>query len=222
MSEISQKQLEVKKEDTQKSLIEPYSTDKVRRILKESTHLESEPEWMLKELGTLIPKSFEEKGKKQKNIENEVNEKARKAVAIIGLETHYPLAGVVSESLRPLVLEIVGQIEKEYDCKTTTEKILAEMAAGAYVRALEYGQAFNGYTRVEFLSSEQNNYYTSMSKEADRAHRQFINTVSFLKQIKSPSIEFNIKAKTAFISQNQQINTDNTIEINSNENNKPK
>lgn len=214
MNEISQKQLEAKKEDTQKSLVEPYSTDKVKSILKRSTYLENEPDWMLKELGTLMPKCFGAKGKERKKLEGEMNEKAKKAVTIIGLETHYPLAGMISEGLRPLVLEIVGQIEKEYDCKTATEKILAEMAAGAYVRALEYGQIFNNYTRVEFLTHEKNNYYAIMSKETDRSFRQFTSAISFIKQIKSPPIEFNIRAKAAFISQNQQINANLSKESN--------
>ena len=45
-----------------------------------------------------------------------------------------------------------------------------------------------------------------LSKERDRAHRQYLSTIMTLKQLKAPAIEMNIKAKTAFVSQNQQIN----------------
>jgi hypothetical protein len=45
-----------------------------------------------------------------------------------------------------------------------------------------------------------------MGKELDRAERHFFTALNTLKQIKSPMLEMNIHAKTAFIAQNQQIN----------------
>ena len=48
-----------------------------------------------------------------------------------------------------------------------------------------------------------------LSKEVDKAHRQLIMALTTLKQIKNPPVEFNVKAKTAFLAQNQQINAVN-------------
>jgi hypothetical protein len=45
-----------------------------------------------------------------------------------------------------------------------------------------------------------------MSKELDRANRQFITALTTLKQMKTPSIEINVTAKTAFVGKNQQFN----------------
>ena len=71
------------------------------------------------------------------------------------------------------------------------------------------------------ISSEKNGYLAILSKELDRAHRQLITALTTLRQIKNPPIEFNVKAKTAFVAQNQQINAINNP-IQQNENIEPK
>ena len=60
--------------------------------------------------------------------------------------------------------------------------------------------------QVEYLTHEKNGYYSLISKELDRAHRQYITTLTLLQQIKQPSIKVNVKTKNAYIAENQQIN----------------
>ena len=63
-----------------------------------------------------------------------------------------------------------------------------------------------------------------ISKELDRANRQFITALTTLKQIKAPSLEINVKTKAAFVAQNQQLNVNPTDKnnLNKNENIEPK
>ena len=95
---------------------------------------------------------------------------------------------------------------KEYKCQTASEKALAEVIAGAYVRILEYSTKFNCCARITSVSNDINTYYAMLSKEIDRAQRHFITALTTLKQIKAPKLDINVKAKNAFVSQNQQIN----------------
>ncbi len=56
------------------------------------------------------------------------------------------------------------------------------------------------------INQNRTAYISILSKEADRSHRQFLSALMTLKQIKAPTIEMNIKARTAFVSDKQQIN----------------
>jgi hypothetical protein len=179
------------------------STDAVNKdILRKYFAVRSDPRRILDELSTVISEMIE-----RKKVSKEHMAKITEARMIIGMETHYPLAETTSERYHPLVIELAHQIVREYDCKTTSEKALAEMAAGAYVRSIEYARAFNDCLRIEFLSAEKTAYYAMLSKEADRAQRQFVMELTTLRQLKSPPFELNIKTRTAFVAQNQQLNT---------------
>ena len=61
----------------------------------------------------------------------------------------------------------------------------------------------------EYITENRTKYLAMLSKQIDRANRQFLSALTTLKQLKTPSIEMNIKTNTAFVSQNQQINSKN-------------
>jgi len=130
----------------------------------------------------------------------------RKVGMALGLSTHKPVAETVREEYRTFLIEMIRDIERDYDCKTAIEKALAETIASSYVRTLEFSRDLSLYTQDKNLSHEKNGYCSMLSKEIDRAYRIFLNALMTLKQIKSPTLELNIKAKTAFIGQNQQFN----------------
>jgi hypothetical protein len=119
----------------------------------------------------------------------------------LGLDTHLPIANSVSEKYRPFLINIIEDIEKEYECNTAIEKSLAEIIASSHVRIIYLSDVLNNN-----ISLDKVNFVSIISKELDRTHRQLINSISTLRQIKMPSIPFNVIAKTAFIAQNQQIN----------------
>jgi len=141
-------------------------------------------------------------------LSQETMEAFREASIVFGLNTHLPIAETVREEYRPLLIEVIRNLEKENDCQTTNEKILVETIASAYVRVLQYSKKLNyclGKAEVE-ISRNKNEFYGIISKELDRAQRQLNSALLTLKQMKSPSMELTIKAKTAFIANNQQNN----------------
>src|SRR3989344_8452884 len=64
----------------------------------------------------------------------------KKATVALGLSTHVPVAETVRKEYRLFLVEMVRDIEREYDCKTPSEKALAETIASAYVRTLQASQ----------------------------------------------------------------------------------
>lgn len=134
----------------------------------------------------------------------------KKAVMAMGLSTHLPVAETVREEYRTFLIEMVQSIETEYDCKTPSEKALAETIASSYIRVVQFSRELSLCTKEKNISHEKNGYYSLMSKEVDRANRHFTNALLTLKQLKSPTLEVNVKAKNAFIGQNQQFNTSTT------------
>jgi hypothetical protein len=103
---------------------------------------------------------------------------------------------------------VANQLVAEYDCKTASEKMLAQTAAWAYCRMIEYSRKLNGITRQEYLSSVKTGHYAVLSKEVDRCVRQYLSAINTLKHFKQPSLNVTFKAQNAFVAQNQQINAD--------------
>lgn len=181
----------------------------VRDLVKDLIMPDYDPDYILEKIDKQLAAFFDDKSNAPDAIRKQLEELSANAMMLSGLETHYAIAKTVGEKYRPLVIEIARQIEKEYDCKNPSEKILAEMIAGAYGKIIQYTGVLSACTRPELLSSIKNGYWAMLSKELDRAQRQLVTALNMLRQIKSPSIEINIKAKNAFVAQNQQINAVN-------------
>lgn len=135
-----------------------------------------------------------------------LNEKYSSATYIYALDNHYAATDTVKKEYKPMVIEITNQFIAEYQCKNASEKALAELAASAYARYMQYSASFQNIANIEWLSPEKNGLYANYSKEVDRAHRQFMMAITTLKQIKSPTPQINVRTNTAFVAQNQQVN----------------
>ena len=145
--------------------------------------------------------------KSKGELSSKLCEDYQRVAMTLGLDTHLPIAESLPEDYRLFLVEIIKNVEKEYGCKSSIEKALAETIALSHVRVIHLTKTFNNYTLVgTAISKEKNNYYNLIGKELDRAHRQLSNGILTLKQIKSPTIPFNVTAKTAFFAKNQQIN----------------
>jgi len=130
-----------------------------------------------------------------------------KALYRFGLDTHAALWESVSEKSGPLAMEFSKDLYEEYDCKTVSEKALAQVVANAFVRTLEYSNTLKT-CRNNSVNTELIGYYSMISKELDRANRQFTSALTALKQIKTPPIKVHVKANNAFMAKNQQFNQD--------------
>jgi hypothetical protein len=154
-------------------------------------------------------------GDREMKLEDET---IQRALMLNGLETNMPVVNAIKPEYIGFTLKLIKQIEEEYDCKTPSEKVTAQIAAIAHARALQYEEKLRDCLAIEYHSGQKNGFFSLMSKEVDRANRQYFTAIGTLRQIKSPSIQINVKANAAFVSKNQQVNI-NKPNNNDNENN---
>jgi len=209
------------KTEENKTAVKKLTEIEVRDLVKKRFKAECDPELIFKTAREKFESLKDIKREEFKEPKEELQKFVYNSLMPLGLETHYPLAETVKDSYRPLVIEVARQIEKEYDCRTPSEKILAETIAGAHIRIINYSRKLNALTDEGYLTAERNGYGNMLSKEIDRAQRHLISALVILKEVKNPTIELNVKAKTAFVAQNQQINAVNNP-ILQNENINPK
>lgn len=182
------------------------TTEKVRKFARLHLRASCDPELIANDLLKHFEGLYSDNPVTVKKALKALTKNWDKVSVVASLENHSLLAEAFSERLRPLVIDTARQIESEYNCESASEKMLAEVVAGAYGRVIEYSREFNGSFRNKYLSNEKNQFYGIFSKEVDRAHRQLFSALVMLKQIKTPAIELNVRAKTAFVAQNQQFN----------------
>ncbi len=210
----------IKKES--KALIRKYTPEEVRKILKRNPVVYS-PELLLKELGEdLLPIHFDGTAKEKSKTREILTQKYSQALMATEFDSNMALVYGVPEDYRPMAMQLFREFVEEYECKTSSEKAIVEVMVNSYSKIMVYSRKFLGCVEGgEYLSDARTRYLAMMSKELDRAHRQFNIALMTLKQIKSPVFDINVKAKTAFIAQNQQINADKP-NIQENENIEPK
>lgn len=204
-----------------KAVVKNFTTDEVRNMVRRGLHLTCDPNYILETVTKKVNAYLAASGKEAEEMKKDMLESHNGVLNSLGLETHYALAETVNKRHQPLVIEVARQIEKEYDCKTASEKILVQLIAGTYGKIIDYSNMMNSNIYDLGVNNEKNGYNAMLSKELDRAHRQLITALTTLRQIKNPPIEFNVKAKTAFVAQNQQINAVNNP-IQQDENIEPK
>lgn len=192
-----------------KAIAKDYTPEKIRDMVRKDLQLTCDPEYILETTTKKVNAYLAASDEEAERIKKDMLESHHGVLVSLGLETHYPLAEIVSKDIQPLVIAAARQIEKEYDCKTASEKIIVQTIAGAYGKIIDYSRQLNTCLREVGVSNEKNGFYGMISKELDRAHRQLITALATLRQIKNPPIELNVKAKTAFVAQNQQINAVN-------------
>jgi len=216
------KQAFVKKEN--KAIGTKMTVEEVKDFLNRMTYVDCDPDQIMKKLSEDLLPRIKAHNANEKVIK-ETTETAYKAMMVYGLDTQYPLAETVNKSYRPLAIEFSRQLIQEFDCKTPSEKALAQIVVNAYLRVIDNSKRFNNcYEAGEYLSKERTNHLSVMSKQLDRANRQFITALTTLKQIKMPSLAISVKTKAAFVAQNQQLNINppNKDNSNKNENIEPK
>lgn len=123
----------------------------------------------------------------------------------------YPFLESVTEKYQALAVNFVRELMAEYDCQTSSEKAVARVAAAAYARAFDYSEEMRNCRAIEWHGGATNGYFSMISKEVDRANRQFMAAMTTLKQMKAPGLQVNVTAKNAFLAGNQQFNTSEII-----------
>ena len=201
----------------EKQALQTYTAQEVKEsVLKMS--ITGAVDHALHKLGNgLLSKWSQGPLEERRKVEKEFQEQASAVMYGFETDSHITMMEGFSERFRGGAKEICKQFIQDFDCKNSAEKILAETAAIAFMRYLDGSRRLNGCMDIaEYISDERTRYLAYLSKQMDRSHRQYLSTLLTLKQLKAPTIEMNIRAKTAFVSQNQQINAS------TNETNEPK
>jgi hypothetical protein len=123
-----------------------------------------------------------------------------------GVAEQFALTNVVAKEYSPLLISFARQLIEEYKCIGPSEKAMAEVAAAAYVRILQYSELFSTVKNGQSITNEKNGFYNNISKELDRAHRHFESAISMLKQMKVPTMNLKVHSKNTFIADKQQFN----------------
>ncbi len=169
-----------------------------------------EPDNILKRLNEKLSKLIDSDG--VASMDKDAQKLLRDAAMIFGLDNHHALIGVMNENYSPLAIEFANNLNKEYDCKMPSEKALSQVIVNAYIRLLDDTRRFNICIEAgEYLSENRTKHLAMLSKQIDRANRQFISALSALKQFKSPMIQINVKTHNAFVAQNQQLNANTNL-----------
>lgn len=102
--------------------------------------------------------------------------------------------------------DLADRLIKEFECKTPSEITQCQLVANSYTRMMYVSKLLMNYIDPDLLSSYKTNHYSILSKELDRAYRQYNSGVAALRALRQPSLNVNVKANQAFIAQNQQLN----------------
>lgn len=189
-----------KDSSSSQEITKPLTPEQVKEIVMLSATSSIDVSKNMQELSKELPKWL------GKVPPKEVSENVDKVSLALSLETGHILAESVGVRVRGFSLALKKELEKEFDCKTPSEKALVDQAVNSHIRKLEYSKLMNGYREPEWLSHERVALLSFYSKEIDRAHRQFLSAIEILKAIKQPALKVNVRAQNAFVAENQQLN----------------
>jgi hypothetical protein len=190
-------------------VLKKYSSDEVKDRIIRGTLLDEDLQQVISQLGNdLFPKHFDGNKKEREESKKETVEKTVMAMMALETETHVGITESFTNRYRGMVRQLCSQIIKEYQCNSNLEKTLVEIVVNSFVRTIDNSRRLNNELECREITKNRNVYIANISKQLDRSNRQYLSSLMTLKQLKAPNIEMNIKATTAFISQNQQINVD--------------
>jgi len=189
--------------------IKPYDPETSKKLLESTLQFPDNEDSLIKELTQeIIPKYLNPEFKGDTKTQKMFTEKSMLLMRIQESARHIGLMESFSEQYRMLANNMTRAIITEFKCSNELEKATAELIVNAYIRVLDNSRRLNNELNCENITPNRNIYIANISKQLDRAHRQFTSTAMLLKQMKAPQVEMNIKAHTAFVSNNQQVNID--------------
>ncbi len=206
---------EIIKKEENKSLVKKYTPEETKEIIIDHCVLPGiDINHTLRILADeVMPKFCGDVKEEQEEAQKRILDEAMNIMRAFETETQVGIMEAVNKQYQSLAKELSRQIIKDYNCKTSIEKTLANNIAHSYIKILDGSRRLNndlGKPGQE-INENRTKYLTMLSKQTDRAQRQFLAALMTLKQIKAPLVEMNIKATNAFVAQNQQINADKKI-----------
>lgn len=182
--------------------------DRIKAALESIGNHNLEPEYITRKVLRILDyaKNKEQDADKLSRVEQDV-------LNIFGhvyeFDKHFNLAESVGDHMAPMAIKMTQDLIKEHNCKTIQEKSLVEIIVNAFCRSLGLSRRLMHCMSGDSvkISSDHTNYYNFLSKEIDKANRQYLTALTTLQQLKSPSLKVTLKAETAIVGQNQQFNS---------------
>lgn len=207
------------------------SSDDVRELIKEYRS-DDDPEVRLKEASANIDKILDPRSPILADLD------IFKAVTINEFNNGLLMCESLQDIFKTFAIDMMRNLQQEYNCQTASEKATAELATMEYIRTLELNwrmkesltsqqRLASGHTcggnKTYFTSDSSDKscqacnravielkLYENLGKELDRANRHFLAAIQTLKMMKQPPLQINVKTNTAVIGQNQQVQTNHT------------
>jgi hypothetical protein len=139
-----------------------------------------------------------------------------------GLKSGYALTDSLSKNYQGLAYEMRKSFLEEFDCQKAHEKALVDQIVNAYARKMHLSKMMMTNQSFSYYEGERTNHFYFLSKEIDRAHRQFLSALETLQALKQPPLKINLRAHNAFLAQNQQLNNQQEQAGQKNKNNESK
>jgi len=118
--------------------------------------------------------------------------------------------GSVSNWHQKHVIKLRKQLITEHQASSASECMIIDLAINAYFRSLHASRIYSCLEQNKdgTISFDQPrvNMLKELGKQIDSANRQYISTLTLLKEMKQPQINIKVQSKQAFVSQNQQFN----------------
>lgn len=198
---------------SESSIVKKMTTDEVRAWLRRVTTT-ADPKCILQKVQEAIKGGISNLDKASKEEYVLINE----AVTMMSHERHYLLAeSVVDERWRPMIMDLANCIQEEYNCTTNSEIALAGLAASAYYRSLRAGRKMNALLERTEIGTIGVQLMGQVSKELDRAERQYLSAIEVLRCRRQPQINVKVQTKAAFFGENQTFNADSQTSYETND-----
>lgn len=127
-----------------------------------------------------------------------------KAMTMLEFDHAVLLTNSVPNLFNTFAVEFFNNLLKEFNCKTPSEKSLAEVVALNFVRILEAQRKLKDIeSSVKTRYDVQ--YVGVLSKELDRAERHYLTSLQTLRMYKMPQLAVNINTQNAFVGNNQVL-----------------
>jgi hypothetical protein len=187
--------------------VKKYDEKDAKRIALSMITLQGDKDTLLKQMTEkILPGCLSNDEKVKDGALVQLKEKGTAVMRIFESESHIGLMETFSEQYRMLSRELSQVMIQEFSCATEAEKALVTLMVNAYIRVLDNSRRLNNELECKNITPNRNVYIANLSKQVDRANRQYLSALMTLHQLKTPQIEMNIKTTNAYVSQNQQIN----------------
>jgi hypothetical protein len=190
-----------------KAVAQAKNKDEILEILNNASH--SRQALMdystLRDLQTLAQ---EDNSDKENRILKYVD-KHQVASMIDGVVNGSVVEGSVNINHRQQVLRLREDLIKEFKADSVSELMVIDMVINAYFRTIHTTSVYNSFLLAKngSISYDQTkiNMIKELGKQIELANKQFLSTLTILKEMKQPPINIKVSGQ-AFVGQNQQFN----------------